>query len=162
MRKSIFLWTLYKPKCLNVCVSVGSERRLCHHHHGPVLVYRVYAPGCNCHAASCPIPYDGHHDGWQGAEQSHNSVRCHKKTFDQLSVTGILLHHFGVSSFQGYLCVNLLGEHRVPKGLKHAVHWWALGGYRGGKLEPAQAHCPASPAAGWCSSLPVREPLCLV
>lgn len=83
------------------------------------------------------------------------------KTFNQHSVTGILLHHFGVSSFEGHLCVHLLGEHRVPKGLKHALHWWAFGGYRGGKLEPAQAHCPASPAPGWCSPLPVRQPLCL-
>lgn len=143
---------------MRVCVPVGSKRRLCHHHHGPVLVYRMYAPGHNCLAANCPVPHDGHHDGRQGTMQSFSSVRCHlgiaRAALPDAGILGVAFWSFSLSG--GPLCF-FPGEHRVPEGLKHAVHWWAPGGHRGGELEPAQAHCPEGPAAGWCSSLPVRE-----
>lgn len=37
-----------------------------YHPHGSVLVYRVYATGCDRPAACRPLPYDGHHEGWTG------------------------------------------------------------------------------------------------
>lgn len=49
-----------------VCVFTGSEMWLCYHPHGSVLVYRMYASGCDCPTASRPLPYDGHHGGWSG------------------------------------------------------------------------------------------------
>lgn len=50
----------------NVYVFIASTMWLCHHPYGSVLVYRVYASGCDCLVAGCPLPDDGHHGGWTG------------------------------------------------------------------------------------------------
>lgn len=60
------MWCFLWPECVCVCVFTGSEMWLCYHPHGSVLVYRVYASGCDCPTASRPLPYDGHHGGWSG------------------------------------------------------------------------------------------------
>lgn len=58
--------SLPPPTRVYVCVFPGSEMWLRYHPHGSVLVYRVYASGCDCPTASRPLSYDGHHDGWSG------------------------------------------------------------------------------------------------